>query len=534
MGSSASASPLLVVLFPQEGEPWHALLQRISQTEGSTLLVLSGREGELIDRPVLQDSFLQVCRERSDTLTVFTQHPVLIKALRDAGVSGVYSTKAVRVFLKDHPALDEVLRVISPHVWRQQLTSRLQRLGLLSMPRLRIFSLVLLSSILFYIVVFRLLPSADIVIRPRQEPVTQTVNIFLVLGTGTVLKSTGQVRTMPLLPIVIELTKELTFDQISKEFTGTASEVVMTVINSSEEQYSFRANTRFSNQAGMVFRSNESVIVDAGQEAEVSATADPTDLYGQIIGERGNLPAGVKWQIPGLSEPERALVYAENRVAASGGTTSYSTVLKPGDIDLARKRLEQELLAAAKTAVEDKLAEIQRKDRGAVLELLRYDQLTEIAFRDITVPVDQVGRRADAIELAGSIRLRMFAYDTAKVFPILLQELRDHVRDGRRLVESYLGTEQLVAHVIDYPDDQSWIKLTVDLSATEEYVLDPLQPAGALFAKSIRELVAGMTREEAVRIIRNLPEVETVSISQWPPWSRTLPHIGSHISIVSQ
>ena len=92
----------------------------------------------------------------------------------------------------------------------------------------------------------------------------------------------------------------------------------------------------------------------------------------------------------------------------------------------------------------------------------------------------------------------------------------------------------MVAHVIDYADDQSWIKLTVDLSATEEYVLDPLQPAGALFAKTIRELVAGMSRDEAVRIIRNLPEVETVSISQWPPWSRTLPRIGSHISIVPQ
>ena len=168
------------------------------------------------------------------------------------------------------------------------------------------------------------------------------------------------------------------------------------------------------------------------------------------------------------------------------------------------------------------------------MELLRYDELTEIAYQDISVPVDLVGKQADAIELAGSIRLRMFAYDASAVFPVLLQELRDHVRDGRRLVESHLRTDQLVAHVIDYADDQSWIKLTVDLSATEEYVLDPLQPAGALFAKTIRELVAGMSRDEAVRIIRNLPEVETVSISQWPPWSRTLPRIGSHISIVPQ
>ncbi len=529
-----SSTSLLTVLFPQDGESWNAFLLRFHQAEGRTLLVLSGREGELFDRPVLRDSFLEACRERRDTVTVATQHPVLMKELHAAGVATVTSAKAIRALLKDHPALSDVLRVFSPRIWRQQLTSRLQRLGLLSMPRLRIYSLVLLSGVLFFIVVFRLLPSAEIAIRPRQEPVTQTVNIFLVSGTGTVTGATGRVRTMPLIPVIVELTKELTFDQISKEFTGTSSEVLLTVINTTDERYSFRAGTRFSNQAGMVFRSRGSVIVEAGMEAEVWAVADPTDLYGQIIGERGNLPPGVKWQIPGLSEEERSLVYAENRVAATGGTTSYSSVLKPEDITAARKRLEQELLAAANTTMDAQIEEMRQENRDSSIELLRYDQLTSVTYRDIAVPTDLVGKPTDAIELTGGIRLRMFAYDAAEVFPVLLQELEDHVREGRRLVTANVEISQLVVHVIDYADDQSWIKLTVDLSATEEYVLDPLQPAGALFARTIRELVVGMPQEEALRVIRNLPEVEAVSLSQWPPWSRTLPRIGSHISIVPQ
>ncbi len=89
-----------------------------------------------------------------------------------------------------------------------------------------------------------------------------------------------------------------------------------------------------------------------------------------------------------------------------------------------------------------------------------------------------------------------------------------------------------MAHVIDYADDLSWIKLTVDLSGTELSILDPLTPTGARFAKQVRESVGGISREDALRIIRNLPEVEQAEIALWPPWSRVLPRIPSHISIV--
>ena len=89
----------------------------------------------------------------------------------------------------------------------------------------------------------------------------------------------------------------------------------------------------------------------------------------------------------------------------------------------------------------------------------------------------------------------------------------------------------LVAHVIDYSDDLSWIKLTVDLSGTEQFILDPLTPAGARFSKKIRELVTGLTTKEALRILRNLPEVDNADIRLWPPWNSSLPRIPAHITI---
>ena len=50
----------------------------------------------------------------------------------------------------------------------------------------------------------------------------------------------------------------------------------------------------------MIFRLKESIIIPAATPLEPGLTnvlteASPKDLYGQIVGERGNVPAGLKW-----------------------------------------------------------------------------------------------------------------------------------------------------------------------------------------------------------------------------------------------
>lgn len=527
---SSSSSPIQLV-FPQDGEAWSALARRLKEAEGELLLILSGREGELIAHPDVRKTFLAECKKMHARLRIATKHPAIAAEARGMGVRVLDRTKHVRALLHDHPKLNDALRVFSPQLWRQQLKSRLQRLGLLSVPKLRIFSLAGLSLLLFYIVVFRLLPSADVYVRPRQEAVSQTINVFLV-QSGAQLDVSDRVRRMPLRPITVRSFKRVSFEHISKEFIGTSAQVELTIINNATEEYALRNGTRFSNQAGMIFRIQSHAIVEPGSEMTVRAVADDIDLYGQIIGERGNVPAGLRWEIPGLSTEERSLVYAENRAAAFGGTTGYRTILRPEDLDLARKRLEQELLTEAKLAAEQKREQYNAAHAGEHLEILNYPELTRVDYADFVLPEQYLGQQIDAVPVEGAIRYTIFAYDSEIILHELLRELRDHVREGRTLVDENLGREHLVPHVIDYADGLAWIKLTVDLNATEEYILDPLSPTGAVFGKKVRELIAGASREEALRILRNLPEVERVEISQWPPWSDTLPGIASHISII--
>lgn len=530
--ATANPEQALEVVILGEGESLEAFARRLAAAapSGTAVAFLGNRERDVAASPEQSVALLKALQ--STKAYVATKHPSLAKQARAKGVRVVDRTADLKELLEKHPQLQDALRVFSPHLWHQQLKSQLQRMGLVNMPKLRIYSLVALSAVLFFFVVFRLLPSGEVIVKPRQEAVTQTVNVFLV-QSGAQLPA-SRVRTLPLRPVEIRDQRSLTFDQISKQFVGTAASVDLKIANASSTPVSLRTGTRFQNQAGMVFRSLGPVTIPAGGSADMRVKADDVDAYDQIIGQRGNVPAGVEWQVPGLDQSLRALVTAVNPLAASGGTTAYKSVLTNQDLEIARKRLEQELLANAKRLVDEQidLSNGENPERGT--RLLRYAELTKLTYTGFVVPTQFVGQETASVPIEGGIVYVAHAYDAQSILGFLRAELRSHVRQGKRLLEDRLDDESLVVHVIDYSDDLSWIKLTVDLSGTEEYVLDPLTPDGALFAKRVRDQVAGLTVDEALRIVRNMPEVETARVSMWPPWRRRLPEIPAHISVTQE
>jgi hypothetical protein len=530
-------SDVLTVLLLEEGESLSSFASRVKKSTGEVLVVVADRDAELDERPQARKQIIDAVHAHARRIQLATKHPQLAAEARGKGLRVVDRTRELKRVLKGHPSFGAALQVFAPHQWRQQLTSQLQRMGLLSMPKLRVYGLVALSSALFLFVVFKLLPSAEIRISPRQEPISQTVNVYLV-QSGASVNIPPRARVMPLLPLVVTTERTVVSDHVSKEFIGESASMQMTVVNTSDEPFSLRKGTRFTNQAGMVFRLQEAVIVPPKKEQAVPAVADPLDQYGQIIGARGNVPAGLTWQIPGLPEDVRRVVFGRNAKPATGGKTAYKTVVRKEDLDLARKRLEQELLAEARRLID---AESQR--RGAadpdaaivVLQPQKYPELTRATYSGFVLPQELIGRQdVPSISVRGELKYTVFAYDAQSILSFLRDELTQHVGAGKELVEESLGLKRLVAHVIDFASDLSWIKLTVDLTGTERYVLDPLSPRGAVFAKTVRESVAGLDVEEALRIVKNMPEVEDASISMWPPWTGRLPGIPSHISISPQ
>jgi hypothetical protein len=168
------------------------------------------------------------------------------------------------------------------------------------------------------------------------------------------------------------------------------------------------------------------------------------------------------------------------------------------------------------------------------LRLLTSDQLVKSTFTGFVMPLELLNQPVTSVSIEGGLEYKALAYDAVPVLDVVSKELASHISEGKRLLTETVDMKRLDLRVFDYADDLSWIKATVELTATEEFILDPLTPEGARFAKNIRSQVSGMLRQDAIRIIKNLPEVEKVDIRLWPPWDSTLPAIPSNISIVTQ
>ncbi len=527
----------ITVLVVQDAQDAKTAASTIRRSQGPLLLVLSPAGlTDITDDVEKAKTWFKDLRalNRDRTLIVATKHKPTQQTASDQGWQVIPSLKRLRLSLGKHPSKASAMRVFSPGAWRQDIRTKLQFVGLLSLPKFRIWALLGVSVAVFVFIFVKLLPSAEVRIWPNQESENYTMNVFLVASGATLPVPTERVRTLLLIPQTVAIERTITVDQISKNFTGTNAEVAITVFNDSDETYSLRKGTRLANQAGMRFRLKDDLVLPAREKKEVPTVADPLDQYGEVVGDRGNVPAGLKWEFPGLTEAERKLVYGRNEKPGKGGTTSYQSIVKKEDIEAAKKKLEQELLAVAKQLANEERIGRNTAERASYVQL-NYDELTRIAYKDFDLSEPFIGQTVQSIPVSGKIEYTVLLYDDAKLLDLLVKEVRGRVGTDRMIIESSLNKDNMNIHVIaPWDDNLLWVKLTADLTYTQRYLLNPITPNGAKFGKYIRDNVEGKTRVDALRIIKNLPEVARAEISIWPPWTDFLPTIGSNIVVSEQ
>lgn len=399
-----------------------------------------------------------------------------------------------------------------------------------------LFGLILITFVLFFFVSTLALPGATIYIKPERKTIPTVVNVTL-MPAEKIQNSLANRRKHVIAGYKIEATfdKEIDFQTISKIFTGKNAEGQITVINAYEEERSLMPNTRFQSDKGVVYRIDDWIKVPPAQngkngEITVTVKADEKDIYGDIVGEKGNITENLpqKLTLPGLPESAQAIVWAEVREPLNGGVSSWQPVVKEDDLEMAKKEIEKEVTDEAQTNLERYVREKNTLE-GTSYQLVpeskfMQKKVVSISTEDGVLDTDKASFKVNA-----EIVVSSWAFNESDMLSILRDDLEDNVDPGMFLEK--IDPASLSIDVFSETDSRDELKINVNAKGVEAYLIEARTPAGLLFDKKIKETVKGKSHDEAENILVNFPEISDVKISLWPFFSTKIPQLEENIDI---
>jgi hypothetical protein len=408
-------------------------------------------------------------------------------------------------------------------------------------PDRKLLILILAVSIgLFALISYIAFPGATIYIKPKFDNISYSVNVVLAdkhKNQSLLGKNSPHVIASEEISVEIKQTK--VFDTTGKVFNGRNAIGQIKVINSSDEDWPLKGQTRFQTKDGIVFRIREGVIVPAAARDEkgkltkgeytVDVEADPFDIYGHPIGDRGNIPPS-SFTIPALSKYNRNVIWGESTKPMTGGVTSYHMVVQEEDVEAAKKQIQDNLTAMAREGLRSHIEEMN-KMYHTNLVFLDDRRYLDTQLEDLRVSDDIVGSQKEKFEVFAQIKAKGVAYDFDQLFAILKKELKARTHPDMQIREDSVNPDTVSYDVIDEDGNLGQIKITATVQGIEEYVIDPGLEPGLRFSQKLKEKILGMSTEEAQNYINNLPEVDAVRIKIWPMWLSGIPRIPENIEI---
>ena len=322
-------------------------------------------------------------------------------------------------------------------------------------------------------------------------------------------------------PITTSSTMEQTFDisTIDKDSTRNSYGTVE-IYNELPIVQSFRPNTRFVTDNGLVFRSSDWIRIPPTRNAtigqtEVTLIADVYDTNNNIIGERGNITTNTILTIPWLKF-NRDKIYAKTLSNFTGGLNPKVHILTPDELGKFQGILLEKLKDRAKDQLKENIT-TNNQNNGTDYDILPVDNILMYSSGAITVMNwVKIGDKTDEVTLSGSINLKTYTYDKDTALTYLKNVLNETL---------LFGTEKLIwvnddsIHITDVliqnTNGAFYMKATTELDGTISYNFEDVSNN---LTKKLKNLIANTTEEEAISILHNDPNIANVKISFSPFW----------------
>lgn len=476
--------------------------------------------------------------EKSETLSREVPQPPLSRS-RPMRIFGDKVSISEVIRSKKPSFIESIVNRIKERFKKKKSETHTTRLVFITPNKQALFTLILVSVLLFLAIAYIALPGATVEITPKSSILDPSFNItFLDFEKNRKIiedkSSAGIViASFPVKPPLI--TKKFTHRATGKIFKGENAHGTITIINLSNAPWELAPRTRFQTQEGLVFRTPAPVRVPAARGdtpgvLDVSVIADELDANGQVIGERGNISSS-RFFLPGLkNEENRKKLYGESKNAMTGGLTKTIVTARTEDFAAAKEKIKQ-LIAAG--ATDDLKLYLDQENLGKKrnLSLLPDKNVIRISEPEISVPENLIGKEIGQFEVTAVYSVFGIAFDKQELKTALKERIISRVDPDKKIVA--IDDNDISYRFLDSDESAGRVRLTASMRAIQVYDLDPEKENGHRFIKKITDHIAGVRVKEAERYLQQqTDEIARVKITTWPIWAPTIPQIADNIKFV--
>lgn len=366
-------------------------------------------------------------------------------------------------------------------------------------------ALIALGLVVAAVGAYVFLPSADIVVTPRREPIGPIDLTVSADPEATAVDPVALVVPAVRLDVPVEVKKTFTTTGVHVEESAARGSVTFTNYDTSSG-VSIPRGSIVSTEGGARFRTASTVVLQPAAIIPFQPSTDSVAVTAVKPGEAGNVPANTIRVVPEGQNPD--LLKVNNPSPASGGSHTETPEVTKAEVDKAVAALQADLGAAFDAAI--------ASGAGAPAGTTLFAKTATLGAAAPSIdPATLVGQAVETFDLGLSASGTVIAVDPTPVRSIAESQLEREITAGHRLVDG--------SAVIDVGEgvvgEDGSVSFLATARATQVSVVDPA---------ALRELVKGKTAAEAEAALQPYGDAR---VTLWPDWASTVTGLDSRLTI---
>ena len=364
------------------------------------------------------------------------------------------------------------------------------------------------SFFLILVIIFLILPKATVTIVPKSEPLSENVNLVVkadVAATDNLKEGiSGRI-------ITLEKQETRIFKPTGKKQALEKARGEVVLYNELGVSQLLVPTTRLMSRGNILFRTESQVAIPPASvsgEGKVIPGSVKVGVVADQAGPEGNVGPS-DFYIVAFSSAKREKIYAKSNEPFVGGISRDIEVVTQKDLEEAQKVIAESLVSSARAEINNNLPAGFTLSEGALI-----NEVSEVKYSK------KVDEEADTFETV--VRIQMKALIFAQ------EEARDA---ALRAVSSLLGTDRYILNLSE--EGVSYKLESVDLNGKKALMTVHIEKE--VFWKidegKIREKIANLNEEGALKYLQSLAEVRQADIRLWPFWVRKVPALEKKIEV---